>query len=179
MTHVNIWECPPGVVTQVAMPDWKEVTSFAVQVCSITVLSDFHERVEEDTASIISTFADDTKISRVTATPAQIQGLQGDINKLQQWADIWQMSFNAGKCPVMHLCHNNPHHQYTMGSHHLNVTTALKKTDLGVWIQDNLKVSKQVAELAAKKANRVLTKISSSKTRIPPSDSTNPLSDHI
>ena len=33
--------------------------------------------------------------------------LQEDINKLVEWANKWQMSFNVDKCSVMNIGHNN------------------------------------------------------------------------
>ena len=37
------------------------------------------------------------------------RSLQNDINKLEEWAKIWQIRFNATKCKVMHLGKENMH----------------------------------------------------------------------
>ena len=72
---------------------------------------------------------------------------------METWANTWQMNFNTSKCAVMHVGHNNQHHEYNMGGTILHETTEEK--DLGVWIHKSLKVSKHCAEVT-KKANRVL-----------------------
>ena len=36
-----------------------------------------------------------------------IMELQEDINKLVEWANKWQISFNVDKCSVMHIEYNN------------------------------------------------------------------------
>ena len=143
------------VTTQGALSDWTDVSSSVVQgsvlgpLCFLIYMND----LEDGVTSIISKFADDTKITRVTATDHDRDQLQDDINKMQAWADTWQMKFNTSKCAVMHVGNNNSHHEYSMGGTTLQETKEEK--DLGVWIHKSLKVAKQCAE-AAKKANRVL-----------------------
>ena len=41
-----------------------------------------------------------------------IMELYEDINKLVEWANKWQMSFNVDKCSVMHIGHNNMKSNY-------------------------------------------------------------------
>ena len=43
----------------------------------------------------MSKFADDTKLCHSARNPEDISGLQEDINKVVQWANKWQMSFNV------------------------------------------------------------------------------------
>ena len=63
--------------------------------------------------STIGMFADDTKIFHQvqnidTKIFHQVQNiedsdiLKSDLKRLQFWADIWQLRFNAMKCKVMH-----------------------------------------------------------------------------
>ena len=50
----------------------------------------------------------------VIKEPNDIKNLQNDIFKLQEWADIWQMSFNYDKCKVMHFGRKNLKNIYEM-----------------------------------------------------------------
>ena len=45
--------------------------------------------------------------------------LQEDVNKLVEWANKWQMSFNEDKCSVMHIGHNNMQINYNMSNQQL------------------------------------------------------------
>ena len=62
------------------------------------------------------------------------------------------MQFNVDKCKMMHFGFNNTRHTYTMENKELQ--TVSEQKDLGVTIQDNLKVDKQVAASVAK-ANKM------------------------
>ena len=55
------------------------------------------------------------------------------------WADKWQMSFNVGKCKVMHLGGHNLEWNYVMSQQRLKVVR--EERDLGVVLRDDLKVS--------------------------------------
>ena len=104
-------------------------------------------------STLMKKFADDTKIASIADTLEQCQLLQEQIDALQRWADIWQMSFNVDKCVVMHIGQNNPSYAYTMNGTELKITECEK--DIGVYMQPSLKPSIHIAE-AVKTANRVL-----------------------
>ena len=56
----------------------------------------------------MSKFVDDTNLCHGARNPDDIMELQEDIiNKLVEWANKWQMSFNVDKCSVMHIGHDN------------------------------------------------------------------------
>ena len=38
--------------------------------------------------------------------------LQGDLDRLCEWADAWQMQFNVDKCEVIHFGGNNRKAEY-------------------------------------------------------------------
>ena len=63
------------------------------------------------------------------------------------------MQFNVDKCKMMNFGFNSTRHTYTMNNKELQ--TVSKEKDLGVVIQENLKVDKQVAASMAK-ANKML-----------------------
>jgi len=91
-------------------------------------------------------FADDIKLIGPAGTADQVGDIQIDLDKLVNWASVWQMSFNFDKCKVMHLGYNAASdnvNEYRMGGHVLDVIEEEK--DLGVIISNDLKVEKQCA----------------------------------
>ena len=70
----------------------------------------------------MSKFADDTKLCHRTRNPDNIPEQQEDINKLVEWANKWQMSFNVDKCSVMHIGHNNMESNNNMSNQQLPTT---------------------------------------------------------
>ena len=85
--------------------------------------------------------------------PDDIMELQEDINKLVEWANKWQMSFNVDKCSVMHIGYKNMQSNYNMSNQQLPTTD--QQRDLGIIITKYLKWQKQT-EKSCKTANRVL-----------------------
>ena len=96
----------------------------------------------------MSKFADDTKLCHRAENPDDIMALQEDINKLVEWANKWQMSFNVDKCSVMHIGQNNMQTNYNMSNQQLPTTD--QQRDLGIIITKDLKWQKQT-EKAAKR----------------------------
>ena len=85
----------------------------------------------------MSKFADDTKLCHRARNPDDIMELQEDINKLVEWANNWQMTFNVDKCSVMHIGHNNMQSNYNMSNQQLPTTD--QQQDLGIIITKDLK----------------------------------------
>jgi ribonucleases P/MRP protein subunit RPP40 len=98
-------------------------------------------------------FADDAKLFRVVSSVDEVEKLRNDLTNLCSWSADWLMLFNLDKCKVMHLGRNNPKQQYSMEGKTLNVVH--EERDLGVIVQDDLKVSQQCSKVV-KTANRVL-----------------------
>ena len=73
--------------------------------------------VVDGIASILSKFADDTKLIRCVENETDREALQSDINALITWSDDWQMAFNRDKCKVMHFGKKNENYTYTMGGY--------------------------------------------------------------
>ena len=104
-------------------------------------------------SSTIKIFADDTKIYRKVNNDEDREILQNDINKLQEWAQTWQLHFNASKCKVMHKGYNNKYSNYNIDNKQLQKVSDEK--DLGVTVDRELKFHKHVSQ-AVSKANQVL-----------------------
>ena len=63
----------------------------------------FIDDIEENVASKILKFADDTKLIARVGTVQEVERLRDDLRKLFQWAEDWQMMFNVDKCSVLHF----------------------------------------------------------------------------
>ena len=90
--------------------------------------------------------------------------MQHDIDKLLEWAETWQMEFNAKKCKIMHIGRSNPQYNYCMGGYAPAGTVLVEvseEKDIGVIVSNTLKPSAQCAK-AAKKANSILGQMSRS-----------------
>ena len=51
----------------------------------------------------ICKFAGDTKLYRIVYDAYDSSLLQRDLDRLNLWSNRWQMSFNVGKCKVVHF----------------------------------------------------------------------------
>ena len=78
--------------------------------------------LDTNIVSKISKFADHTKLCHRARNPDDITELQEDINKLEEWANRWQMNFNVDKCSVIHIGHNNMQSNYNMSNQQLPTT---------------------------------------------------------
>ena len=114
--------------------------------------------VVDGVASMLSEFADDTKLIRCVSNDADRDALQSDLNELVKWSDTWQMEFNKGKCKVIHFGRRNQGFTYTMGGHApagAVLENISEEKDLGVLIHESLTPTSQCAK-AVMKANQVL-----------------------
>ena len=109
--------------------------------------------IDEGVTGIISKFADDTKIANNVASNEQTKEMQNNLDKLSEWGQTWQMSFNENKCKVMHIGYRNEKAQYSLNGTQLKSVDS--EVDLGVTISNNLKPSQQCSE-AIKKANKII-----------------------
>ncbi|KAF2361543.1 Protein of unknown function DUF4817 [Trinorchestia longiramus] len=103
--------------------------------------------------SKINKFDDDTKLCHSAFTERDRATIQSDLNRLLQWSETWQMSFNIENWSVMHVGANNRHFQHTM--YNIPIETVQQQRDLGVIVTENLKHDKQV-EKSVKNASRIL-----------------------
>ena len=118
---------------------WAPVSSGVPQgsvlgpVLFIVYINDLPETVQ----SSMKLFADDTKIySNVSCSSGPVQ-LQGDLDAISRWSDIWQMPFNRDKCSSLHVGSRNPRHVYTMRGNALDQSSI--ERDLGIRVDYVLK----------------------------------------
>ena len=108
--------------------------------------------------SIISMYADDTKLYAAITSESSINSLKSDLKILEAWAKLMQMRFHPAKCKVMHLGKNNPKTTYQMktedGTYH-NLEEVEVEKDLGVEVDNKLKFSQHI-QSKINKANKVL-----------------------
>jgi len=118
----------------------------------VVFINDLPDAVE----CLCSMYADDTKMYNSVETDAKQQRLQSDLDNLVDWADTWQLNFNADKCKVLHLGRQNRHYKYNMRKHGSTERIELKATelekDLGVNVDSSMKSSSHV-EIRVNKAN--------------------------
>ena len=143
------------VVVNSEISSWMDVTSGVPQgsVLGPLLFLIFINDIDEGLDSNICKFADDTKLYRKVDSPMDSVGLQSDLDKLVEWSHKWQMSFNVGKCKVVHFGNKNQGFPYKMEGTLL--VSAEQECDLGVIVNSSLKPSKQCAAAAAR-ANRML-----------------------
>ena len=143
--------------------DWAEVTSGVPQgsvlgpLLFVVFINDLPDVV--DSGSSLYMFADDTKLFRAIASTSDRDTIQCDINEMNKWSDLWQMSYHPGKCHVLRLGKrpvedlHDLYNSYELGGQTLDVVDSEK--DLGVIIDASLSFEKHVST-KVKNANRIL-----------------------
>jgi hypothetical protein len=134
---------------------WAEVKSGVPQgsVLGPLLFLIFINDIDDGIISKIWKFADDSKICNRVCNEAEAETIRGDLRKLFQWSEDWQMLFNIDKCIVLHMGSRNQRGKYEMGGKELK--SVEQERDLGVIIHQNGKSSAQCS-VAAMKANQVL-----------------------
>ena len=123
-----------------SVSEWSPVTSGVPQgsILGPVLFVIFINDLPDVLNSWCQMYADDTKVSTTVDSKKESQVLQKDIDRLVEWADRWQLHFNAAKCKVIHLGRNNPAHKYTMKMHNSEDRTVLEpagtEKDLGVQV---------------------------------------------
>jgi ribonuclease P/MRP protein subunit RPP40 len=107
---------------------------------------------------VMKKFADGTKLGHSVSSEAERDELQGALDNLCKWAELWGMEFNIKKCKVMHVGFNNQKYKYTMNGEKLEVTE--EERDIGVNMTSSLTPSQQCKK-AARTAQTVLSQVAS------------------
>ena len=100
-----------------------------------------------EVSSFCKLFADDAKLYKDLQNLEDFEMIQNDIDKFCQWTIKWLMFFNLDKCKILHIGKDNPNFDYQMedkngnSSNSTNLIVINCGKDLGVYVQDNLKVA--------------------------------------
>ena len=140
--------------------DWSPVISGIPQgsILGPILFTLFVFDIPDAIQSLISMFADDTKLYKILTSSTSGDDLETSLHQLEDWACKMQMKFHPGKCKVMHLGSKNPKKVYSMkdgkgGEHNLEEVTTEK--DLGVKIDNQLKFTDHV-QTKVNTANKTL-----------------------
>ena len=100
-------------------------------------------------------FADDCVLYTAAKTEQDLQTLQDDLTKLEEWQNRWGMSFNAAKCFIMKISNKQqpPDMQYTFCGQELQVVSS--HPYLGIEIDSKINWNPHRSNTISK-ANRVL-----------------------
>ncbi|RMC01634.1 hypothetical protein DUI87_21647 [Hirundo rustica rustica] len=143
-----------SVVVNGAASSWQPVTSGVPQgsVLGTVLFSNFTDDMAEGIESLISKFADDTKLGACVDLLEGRMALQRDLHRLDGWAESNKLKLSKSKCRVLHFGHSNPLKRYRLGRVWLD--SAQEERDLGYWCQWQ-NMSRQCAQVA-KRASGIL-----------------------
>ena len=79
--------------------------------------------------------------------------LQGELNRMHEWAVKWQMDFNINKCNTLHISKHNTGNKYTLSG--VDIGKSNSERDLGVLVSQDLRPREQCIS-AGNRANMVL-----------------------
>ena len=109
----------------------------------------------EQVRSRVRLFADDTAMYLALDKQADSEILQKDLEILENWEKLWDMSFNPSKCQVIHVTRRKTPLQTKYHLHGCVLESVPSAKYLGVTISEDLKWSEHINNMT-KKANQTL-----------------------
>ena len=109
----------------------------------------------EQVRSRVGLFADDTAMYLAFDKQADLEILQKDLEILENWEKLWDISFNPSKCQVIHVTRRKTPLQTNNHLHGCVLESVPSAKYLGVTISEDLKWSEHISNIT-KKANQKL-----------------------
>ena len=103
-------------------------------------------------------FADDTKIYREIKETADIDILQQDLSKLEEWSNTWLLKFHPDKCKHMTISRDKNPKETSYKLMGQNIGKTEEEKDIGVIVDSKLKFEKHISE-KVNKANSIFAVI--------------------
>ncbi len=99
---------------------WLDVCSGVPQgsVIGPILLDMFINDRPNNLTNFVSLFADDIKLFGKPTLSANSESIQGDLHKLQEWSEMWNLKLKE-KCQTLYLGKDNGKHVYEMCSQQL------------------------------------------------------------
>ena len=105
--------------------------------------------------SRVRLFADDTAMYLALDKPGDSEILQKDLESLEKWEKLWDMSFNPSKCQVIHVTRSKSPSQAIYYLHGCALESVSSAKYLGVTVSEDLSWSDHINNIT-KKANQTL-----------------------
>ena len=106
--------------------------------------------------SVISAYADDSKLYKPIKSEPDTRLLQNDIDSIKLWSDTWQLKLNVSKTKLLTIGKKKFESKYLLGAEIIERVNKMR--DLGIVIQTNLCFTDQCSNII-KKAHHVIRHI--------------------
>ncbi|PKU46765.1 rna-directed dna polymerase from mobile element jockey-like [Limosa lapponica baueri] len=122
---------------------WQLDTSGVPQgsVLGLVLFNIFINNLDKEIKCTLSKFADDIRLGRTVDLLEGKEALQGNLDRLDRWAESNGLRFNKAKRWVLHSGHNNPMWGHRLGAEWLE--SFLAEKDLGMLVDRHLNMSQQ------------------------------------
>ena len=113
----------------------------------------------------VKLYADDVKIYIHISDVTTAACLQAGLDKLCEWADVWQLNLSINKCSVFHIGSYNVCSTYTVNN--IVLPDVDHVTDLGIIFDSRLRFNNQYSNIVAKAHRRAALILRCFKSRDP------------